>query len=234
MRENGTVDRSLSIDPIWEQKYSQGYATRYPWDFVVTFLFTHRPSALDVESTAVLEVGCGTGGNLWCAAREGFKVAGIDASPSAVAYGVNRFSEEGLDGDLRVGDFTDLPFGDRQFDLAIDRAAITCCGFEDAERAVGEVWRTLKPGGKFLFNVYSDHHSSCAEGQSGPGGVKLNISGGNLVGEGQIRFYSKGDLERIFAVGWALVSVDHMELSQRLQASYLQHAEWRVVAQKKA
>jgi SAM-dependent methyltransferase len=228
------VVKALSVDPVWEQKYSQGYATRYPWDFVVTFLFNHRPADRGIDETAVLEVGCGTGGNLWCAAREGFRVSGIDASPSAVAYAQNRFAVEALDGDLRIGDFTQLPFDGRQFDLAIDRAAITCCGFEDAEKAVGEVWRALKPGGKFLFNVYSDHHSSCAGGETGPGGVKLNISGGNLVGEGQIRFYSRGDLERMFASGWQFVSVEHMELSQRLQSSYSQHAEWRVVVQKEA
>ena len=223
---------SLTVDPIWEQKYRQGYATRYPWNFVVTFLFTHCPLDKECREIKVLEVGSGSGSNLWCAAREGFAVAGVDASPSAVQYARDRFERDGLVADLQVGDFTELTFSDAYFDLAIDRAAITCVGFADAQRAVGEVWRVLAPEGKFLFNVYSDRHSSCATGEAGPGGVTLNISGGTLTNEGQIRFYNRRDIDVLFETGWRLLAVEHLELSDRLSSSDTAHAEWRVIAQK--
>ena len=226
--------KTISADPIWEHKYSRGYATRYPWDFVVTFLFTHNPQSKKRGDTKVLEVGCGTGNNLWCAAREGFRVAGIDASESAVAYARNRFEEDGLDGEFRVGDFTNLPFGDNCFDMAIDRAAITCCGNSSAEKAVAEVRRTLVPGGKFIFNCYSDQHSSYIAGEPGADGVRVNISAGTLVNEGQIYMYGRREIDELFADGWCIIGLEHMERSERTSPNYSVHAEWRVVLEKVA
>ena len=87
----------------------------------------------------VLEVGCGAGNNLWFAAREGLLVSGIDASSAAINYAKNRFREENLEGDFRIGDFTDLPFDDHFFDLVIDRAAITSTGLSNSLKAIKEV-----------------------------------------------------------------------------------------------
>ena len=43
---------------------------------------------------------------------------------------MKRFEREGLSGDLRVGNFTSLPFDDNSFDLVIDRASLCCIGAE--------------------------------------------------------------------------------------------------------
>src|SRR5262245_53509995 len=121
---------SRTFDPIWEDAiYGQGQKiSRYPFDIVVTFVYRNYPRHKPRHDVRILEVGCGSGNNLWFAAREGFQVAGIDGSSSAIAYAQKRFAEEGLTGDLRVGDFTQLPFESDSFDLAIDRGSLTCCG----------------------------------------------------------------------------------------------------------
>ena len=99
-----------SVDPVWEKKYSSNSdINRYPWDTIVSWIWRNignaKPSDLNV-----LEVGCGTGNNLWFAAREGFNVYGIDGSESAINYARNRFSDEGLIGEFIVGDIITLPF----------------------------------------------------------------------------------------------------------------------------
>jgi SAM-dependent methyltransferase len=225
---------SQTFDLIWEDAiYGQGQKiSRYPFDIVVTFVYRNYPRHKPRHDVRILEVGCGSGNNLWFAAREGFRVAGIDGSPSAIAYAQKRFAEESLTGDLRVGDFTQLPFESNAFDLVIDRGSITCCGLSAAKKAVDEVRRVLEKGGKFLCNPYSDHHSSNVSGHPGPDGVTLDIADGTLVGVGQICFYGRREVEGLFEQGWKLLSVQHLEIFEASQPQYLVHAEWRVIAEK--
>src|SRR3954451_16714670 len=99
------ISASASFDTSWEERYQRGAAlVRYPYDFVVQFVNRYPPDK-PREETLVLEVGCGAGNNLWFAAREGFQVAGIDGSAAAIAYARRRFEQDGLTGDLLVGDF---------------------------------------------------------------------------------------------------------------------------------
>lgn len=225
---------SSSFDPIWEEEiYSKGcQLNRYPYDAVVQFVYRHAPRSKDRSQVKVLEVGCGAGNNLWFAAREGFQVTGIDASESAISFARRRFAEERLEGEFVVGDMTDLPFASESFDLAIDRAAITCLGRSAADRAIAEIHRVLTGGGKFLFNPYSDAHSSYLASKAGDDDVRTGIFGGTLVGVGQIRFYGRDVIEELFATGWRVVSAAHLELTDTLANENPTHAEWRVVVEK--
>jgi SAM-dependent methyltransferase len=221
-----------TIDPIWEKKYSEGHAERYPWDCIVSFIFSNAPRDRVKNEIRILEVGFGTGSNLWFAAREGFSVAGVEGSKSAVEFANKRFLEDGLQGDLRVGDFTNLSFEDEYFDLVIDRGALCCVGETAQKKAIQEVHRVLKKGGKFHYNGYADSHSSYRAGIPGPDRVIQNITGGNLVGVGQIHFISRKDIDLFFAKGWELLNVQRLELTDMLTARGNIHAEWFVVAEK--
>jgi SAM-dependent methyltransferase len=225
------MTEARAFDPVWEAKYACGHTQRYPWDAVVSFVFRHAPKDRPRGEVSILEVGCGTGANLWFAAREGFAVAGVDASPSAVAAARARFAAEGLAGDLRVGDFTALPFADASFDLAIDRCALTCAGRSAARFAIAEVRRVLRPGGRFYFNPYSDRHSSAASGHAGADGLTLDIAEGTLVGAGQLCFYGRQQVVDALA-DWRLVALQHMEYADLLVPGWLNHAEWRAVAER--
>jgi len=226
------MSEARTFDPVWEERFSRGHFSRYPWDVVVSFVFSNYPRHKPRREVRIFEAGCGAGNNLWFAAREGFLVGGVDASPTAIANARKRFEEEGLSGDFRTGDFTRLPFESDTFDLALDRAAITCCGFSAARAAVAEVRRILVPGGRFFFNPYSDRHSSFVSGHYGPDGLKVDIGEGTLVGVGQIYFYSRREVDALFSEGWKLLSVQHLEIAEQLRPEYLVHAEWRVVAEK--
>lgn len=225
------MTKPRTFDPVWEDKYSAGHMERYPWDVVVSFVYRNYPRNKPRGQTRILEVGCGTGSNLWFAAREGFDVAGVDGSKSAIAAAMQRFEEEGLKGDLRVADFTSLPFVSDSFDLAIDRGALVCCGLEAGRQAISEIHRVMRPGARFLFNPYSDRHSSLAAGQPGPDGTTQNISAGTMVGVGQICFYSR--VQVISALrDFRLLNLQHMESSEMLGPASLVHAEWRAIAEK--
>jgi SAM-dependent methyltransferase len=228
-------EQSDQRQPVWEAIYSAGQQlNRYPFDAVVSFIYKNYPRHKPRAETRILEIGSGAGNNLWFAAREGFSTTGIDGSASAVAFAQQRFAQEQLPGEFRVGDFTRLPFPDAQFDFVIDRAALTCSGRQATRQTVAEVRRGLLPGGKFFFNPYSDRHSSYTSGTPGPDGVTSEITGGTLVGIGSIFFYGKRDLMELFAAGWQLRSIRHIETREELEPLVSVHAEWIVVAEKSA
>ncbi|MBX9829363.1 MAG: class I SAM-dependent methyltransferase [Xanthobacteraceae bacterium] len=225
-------ERTKRFDPVWDEIYRSGqHANRYPWDAVVSFVFRYRPREKPPTDTSIIEVGCGTAPNLWFAAHEGFRVAGIDASEAAIVVAKARFAADGLRGDLWVGNFSDLPFDSETFDLAIDRAALTCVGDTVVRAAVAELHRVLRPGGLVFCNVYSDRHSSRASGRPGPDGITDGISAGTLVGVGQIRFYGRDDLSALFAAPrWTIVSLEHLAVTNAIDGT--EHAEWRLIARK--
>jgi len=221
------------VGPTWEGIYSEGRAlNRYPFDSVVQFIYRSYSRAKPRVETKILEIGCGAGNNLWFAAREGFTVFGIDGSPSALEYAQKHFADEGLIGDLRLGDFVKLPYKDNTFDFVIDRAALTYVGFSDAHKTIAEVRRVLIPDGKFFFNPYSDHHSSYISGKPGPDGLTVDISCGTLVGTAPTMFYGKREILGMFGAGWKVTGLRHVEFMEELAPSYDCHAEWILTAEK--
>ncbi len=222
-----------SFDPVWEEIYHSGrQINRYPFDPIVAFLHRQQPKDKPRSETWVLEVGSGTGNNLWFAAREGWKVAGIDGSESAVAQARKRFEAEGLTADLRVGDYVKLPWPDARFDFVLDRAALTNCGLSVCRGAVAEIRRVLRVGGKFFFNPYAQSHTSYASGHLGPDGMTMDITTGGLQGMGPICFYSRRDLDLLFKEGWRVHAIALVERMDMLAPGYNIMADWQVVAEK--
>jgi SAM-dependent methyltransferase len=227
------TQKPTSFNEIWEDIYHEGrQLNRYPFDQIVSFVYRNLPRDKPRGEVSILEVGCGAGNNLWFAAREGFRVFGIDGSASAIDYARKRFAEEALEGDLRVGDFTALPWDDESCDLAFDRGALTNCGLSMGQKAVREVRRVLHLGGKFYFNPYSVMHSSHVAGRPGPDGVTQDIRGGGLEGMGSICFYTRRDVENALAEGWRILSMVHVERTDVLRPQYAVTAEWRVISEK--
>jgi SAM-dependent methyltransferase len=226
---------NINPDPIWESEiYSQGHhLNRYPFDAVVSFLFRYRPRDKPREQTDVLEIGCGAGNNLWFAAREGFRVAGIDGSESAISFAQKRFESEKLSGDLRVGNFLKLPYENNVFDIGIDRGSLVCVGFAAQQVAIEEMRRVLRPGGIFFFNGYSDEHTSARSGDCLEDGRIANIRSGTLVGVGSLGFNTESQIDMLFAGGWEILKKEHLRLADLSPQGTGTHAEWRVVARRK-
>lgn len=227
------LERLDTIDPVWEQKYSEGHAQRYPWDSVVSFVFRHAPRDRPWSEVRILELGFGTGSNLWFAAREGFSVAGIEGSASAVEAARRRFEEDGLEGDLRLGQFPDLPFEAASVDLAIDRAAITCVGLDVARSTLRSVHRVLRTGGIFFFNTYSAEHASASSGRLGEDGRVHGIQAGTIQGFGPICFYDEPRVREVLGSGWNILEWMHVVQTDAARSDGC-HAEWRIMVEKSA
>lgn len=223
------------FDTIWEKDiYSQGRnITRYPYDNIVSFIYRNFPRDRDRSEIRILEVGCGTGNNLWFAAREGFSVSGIDGSQSAIDYAKKRFESENLKGNFIVGDFSKLPFEDNTFDIVFDRGAIVCVNFDGAIKTCQELYRVLKQEGKFFFNPYSDRHTSYESGTKNSGGLITEIKEGTLKDVGGLCFYGRQDIDRVLGNKWQIQNLQYKEFQNLSGTSISIHAEWEVIAVKK-
>lgn len=109
-----------------------------------------RAQVLRELSGAVLEVGAGTGMNL-----EHYP-AGVDrlvmSEPDRHMRRqlAQRILERGRHGvELSEGSLEQLPLPDASFDAVV--ATLVLCSVESPERALSEIRRVLKPGGRFAF-----------------------------------------------------------------------------------
>ena len=223
------------FDNIWEDFYSAGqHLNKYPFNYVPNFFFRHRPKHIAAKDVTVMEVGFGAANNLWMCAREGYNVCGVDAAKSGVKFANDRFAAEGLNGDLRVGDFTKLPFDENSVHMAINRQALTQVGFSASKTAVAEIHRVLVKDGIFWSNMFSD--KSYHNGRELGDGLWDDITEGNLKGVGQTAFHNRKDIEDMYGEGWEIINISHQEHEELLPLidgkPRGKHCEWFVLAKK--
>lgn len=93
----------------------------------------------------VLDVGCGDGAFADHLAARGAIVTAVDADPAAIAAARARQGPV----TLMVGDACRLPFGDDRFDVVM--ATTLLCLVSDPTRAVSEMARVTRPGGRVVL-----------------------------------------------------------------------------------
>jgi ubiquinone/menaquinone biosynthesis C-methylase UbiE len=214
-----SLSLAVGPDPAWERIFSSREWGKYPPEHVVRFVartFYKVPNRIDVR---LLEIGCGPGANVWFMAREGFDVAGIDGSASAIAKAKERLSKESLAPDLRVGDFTSLPWPDDTFDGLLENVSLCCNGQESIRAALNEVRRVLKPGAPFQASFFTTATWGYGLGtQVEPDGFR-DITEGPLVGTGFCLFLTRERLSEFFGdfvnpaierVSWTMENGRHL------------------------
>jgi SAM-dependent methyltransferase len=105
-----------------------------------------------VAGRRVLELGCGAASaGRWLAAR-GARAVALDLSAGMLRHAVAAAARSGVRVPLVQADALALPFADRTFD-------VTCTAFgavpfvADSAAVMREVFRVLRPGGRWVFSV---------------------------------------------------------------------------------
>jgi len=106
----------------------------------------------DVAGRDVLEVGCGAAQCARWLTTRGARAVGVDLSHRQLQHARRIDDDTGLRVPCVCATATDLPFAGASFDIAF--SAFGALQFvQDAARAVTEVSRVLRPGGRFAFSV---------------------------------------------------------------------------------
>lgn len=97
----------------------------------------------------VLEIGFGTGLNLPFYPEAVRKLTTVDPNAGMHSLARRRMKNSTIKIDQRVLNGERLPFTDGTFDCVV--STFTLCSIAEVDKAMAEVYRVLRPGGKFLF-----------------------------------------------------------------------------------
>ncbi len=97
----------------------------------------------------ILEVGFGTGLNLAHYPEHVRRITTVDPNPGMNKRALKRIAASGIEVDQRELGGESLPFGDGTFDRVV--STWTMCSIPEVDRALGEVYRVLRPGGRLVF-----------------------------------------------------------------------------------
>lgn len=101
-----------------------------------------------IQGPRVLEVSFGTG-YLLMQFVDQYETYGIDYNQRFVDMLQERLAERGKSADIRQGNVETLPYEDDYFDSIVNTMAFTA--YPDGQKALGELHRVLKPGGKLVM-----------------------------------------------------------------------------------
>lgn len=128
------------------------------WSLSDATFTKYRQEVLAEVAGEVLEIGFGTGLNLSYYPDEIHKIVTVDNNPGVHQLAQKRIEKSHITVDHRILSGENLPMADNTFDSII--STWTLCSIEKVEQAVQEIYRVLKPGGKFFFIEHGLSHES--------------------------------------------------------------------------
>lgn len=109
----------------------------------------YRQEVLSKVSGEILEIGFGTGLNLPHYPANIEKLITVDPNPGMNRIARKRIEASHITVDNKVLSGENLPFADNSFDSVV--STWTLCSIPKVEQAIQEIYRVLKPAGKFFF-----------------------------------------------------------------------------------
>ncbi len=160
----------------------------------------------------VVEVGVGTGLNFGLY-RDVESLAGVDPDPYMLERARPRAAELPFAAELHQTGAERMPFADASFDTAV--ITFTLCTIPEPARALREVHRVLRPGGRLLFAEHTRSMQPLVGGVQDAltplwkrigGGCHLNRRAVELVGAAGFRVRRT---EPVWRERWTLFPVYH-------------------------
>jgi len=163
-----------------------------------------RQTLLADASGRVLEVGGGTGANLPFYGPDVESLTITEPEPSMLRHLERRVREQSPATKVLRAPAEDLPFEDNTFDVAV--STLVLCGVDDQARALGELRRVLRPGGRLIFieHVRSDE----------PGLARWQDRLNGLIRLVACCDCNRRTLDSIKAEGFEVTDVEHTSLKK--------------------
>lgn len=105
-----------------------------------------------------LDIACGFGWGTVEMARAGAQVSAIDLTPRAIEATSKHLANWNLTGEARVMDAQNMEFADNTFDFVLAWGCLM--HMPDTEKAIAEIYRVTKPGGRVFGYMYNKNSIS--------------------------------------------------------------------------
>ncbi|EAJ5194452.1 class I SAM-dependent methyltransferase [Campylobacter jejuni] len=231
---NEEISNNLgSNEKIWENIFSQKEWGKYPSENVIRFIARNFYNVQDRSKINILELGFGTGANLWFCAREGFKVSGIEWSKTGLERFRARLKDENLSTQIEqieIGDYLeklDL-FKNESFDAWMDSYSLAYNDFEKTKQIIKKAMKKLKIGGKF-FSITPSLYNEGFEKDANLGYHLVKPVSGTDAFTGVIRYCDEEDLKRLYeGEGYKITSIKihiQKDLEKQLNELYIIEGE---------
>jgi SAM-dependent methyltransferase len=220
-----------SWDPVWEEIFKTRAWGQYPPEELIRFTANHFHKVPNRSDVRILEIGCGTGANIWYLAREGFSVYGLDGSRSAILKANEKLKNERLVANLLEGDIihSSQLYPSVSFDAVIDVACIQHNRLMDAGGTIkiniilDQIVTLLKPSGRFFGMLVAEGSWGDGLGEEVEAGTFVNISEGPYQGMGVTHFFSQNEISRFFGERFADLKVEYALRSYSNQEKVVKH-----------
>jgi SAM-dependent methyltransferase len=222
----------VSFDANWEKVYiAGGQSIRWPWSDIISFVMSYcRP---EKQGFRVLELGCGSGGNIPFFKDLGCDYYSVEGSPTAVQRVVKEHPD--LCGHIVQCDFTnDLPFSG-PFELIIDRGSLTCNSTASIRRALALVYTRLCLGGRYVgIDWFSTAHPDFRRGRPVEDANTLaGFEDGPFAGLGRIHFSDQPHLADLFR-DFQILILEHKVVMRHIPEDGYGIATWNFLAEKRS
>ena len=192
-------------EAAWQERHSHELWS-VPDSKVVALLETLRGEGAET----VLDLGFGLGRHVILFAGEGFDTYGIEPTRSGFAYCEEWLEAEGLRADIRIGDMTELPYGDGFFDFVLSWNVIYHGTLRQLRRALKEIRRVTRPGGLVYITLNSTRNKHCGHGSEIEPGTFLDP----MKADGDLphHYSDRGEVTTLFEE-WDILSLEEREES---------------------
>lgn len=156
------MSREKEVVKTFSRQYEKrgiGAQRWYPNTELLSFLgcYGFMGNSEGNRNKKALEVGCGSGANLWMLAKEGFDTYGVDGSEEAIKLADKHLRAKwNVEAKLSTGFFHELPYESEMFDIVVDVVSLQHLDLEMSQHALREIMRVLVDGGLFYSYRLSD------------------------------------------------------------------------------